>query len=435
MLTPLRLSLMPGVWLTAVQTRKFKSSYWSALLLTPLAEDTAAMTALLPRVLNRGTARLPDHQRLAAALEQLYGAAVSPVTVKLGEVHATGFHGSFLDDPYGLDGTPISRSAAELLGDLLLRPATKNGRLRGDYVALERENLGAELLSQNNDKMRYAARRLNEEMCRGEVFAVDRLGSPDRVSAIRTNRLHRHYHTLLEESRVELYYCGSAEADRVAQFWLEALMGLPRKGDFPLPETLWRHHPKEERRVREIQDVTQAKLAIGWRTNCRLDSGDYPALKVANALLGGAPSSKLFQNVRERRSLCYYAMSALDPHKGLLSIHAGIAPEQAQAAEAAIREQVDALRAGDFTGKELEAAKRYLCNQLRSAMDSHAGLYGFYTDQSQSAVPVSVEEQVEQLCAVTAEQVTAAAGGLEADTVYLLTDARSGGEEAANETA
>ena len=421
MSAPVRRQLMPGVWLTALQTRKFKSSYWSALLLTPLREESAAMTALLPRVLNRGTARCPDQQRLSAALEELYGAVVSPVVAKLGEVQASGFQGSFLDDPYALDGKPISPRAAELLGDLLLRPATRNGRLKAAYVEGERENLLSEIRAQSNDKMRWAAQRLSQEMCRGEAFAVDRLGSEAAVQRIRKPDLDRHYREVLTRSRLELYYCGSAEADRVAQYWVESLMGLPRAGQFELPETEWIAHPAQVRDVVEHQEVTQAKLAMGLRTNIRLDSADYPALLIANAILGGAPSSKLFQKVREEKSLCYYAMSVLDPHKALMSIHAGIAPENAERTREAVLEQLRALQAGDFTAKDLDAAKRHKCNQLRSAMDTHAGLYGFYTDQSQSALPMTVREQIALLEQVQAGDVVRTAQGLELDTVYLLT--------------
>lgn len=429
MSTPVRLQLMPGVWLTALQTRKFKSSYWSALMLTPLRAETAAMNALLPRVLNRGTARCPDQQSLSAALQELYGSVVSPVVAKLGEVQASGFYGSFLDDPYALDGTSISHQAAELLGDLLLRPATRHGRLMERYVEGERENLLSEIRSQSNDKMRYAAQRLSQEMCKGEAYAVDRLGSEEQAASIRKRDLDRHYQRLLGESRWELYYCGSLSPDRIAQYWVESLMGLPRSGRYELPETRWRSHPDQVRQVVQREDVTQAKLAIGLRTNTRLDSGDYPALMVVNALLGGAPTSKLFQKVREEQSLCYYAMSVLDPHKGLMSIHAGVAPEQAERARYAIEEQLHALQAGDFTAAELEAAKRHLCNQTRSALDSHAGLYGFYTDQSQSACPLTPEEQERLLSQVQAGDVFQAAGRLEMDTVYLLTGKE--GEDAA----
>lgn len=174
---PYRTELMPGAFLTAVQTRKFKSSYWSIRLLTPLAEETAALNAVLPRVLRRGTASCPDQEQLAAALDEMYGGAVEPLVGKRGETHCFGFVASFLDDSLVPDETPLLDQAAALLGDLLLRPVTRNGRLRSDYVDGERENLLSEIRGQINDKQSYAQFRMTEARCAEEPYRLSRLGA------------------------------------------------------------------------------------------------------------------------------------------------------------------------------------------------------------------------------------------------------------------
>ena len=67
-----RTELLPGVHLTAVQTKKFKSSVLGMQFLAPLARETAALNALLPAVLRRGTAAHPDMESLSAALDELF---------------------------------------------------------------------------------------------------------------------------------------------------------------------------------------------------------------------------------------------------------------------------------------------------------------------------------------------------------------------------
>ena len=136
---PYRIEIMPGVWLTAIQSRKFKSSYWSLRLLTPLTQETAAMNAVLPRVLRRGTASCPDQEQLAAALDEMYGGAIEPLVSRRGECHVFGFVASFLDDGLVPDETPLLEQAAQLLGELLLQPATRNGHLKSEYVDGERK--------------------------------------------------------------------------------------------------------------------------------------------------------------------------------------------------------------------------------------------------------------------------------------------------------
>lgn len=426
---PVRTELMPGVWLTAIQTRKFKSSFWSVQLLTPLRRETAALTALLPRVLARGTAHCPDQEQLGAALDQLYGGVIEPYVFKRGEIQSAGFLATFLDDALTLDGSPIARPAAELLGDLLLRPATKNGRLRADYVDSERNNLVSDIRSQCNDKRYYALQRLIQEMCREEPYGVDRLGDEVSAKAIRIARLDKHYRNLLATSRIELYYCGSAPADRIRRAWTEALLGLPRWELDELPEPQVLRHPQAVRQVTETMDVTQAKLALGFRTQIPPESGESPALLVFNALYGGSPTSKLFQNVREKKSLCYYASSSLDRNKGLMTVQSGVDGDQAEEAKAEILVQLEAIREGDFRLGELESARRSVLHQLRATLDSQGSLEHFYSAQLPGRQPVSPEELAGLVEEVTAQDVVMAANRVELDTVYLLTDPEHAGRE------
>ena len=127
MRTVTRNQLLPGVFLTAVHTKKFKSSVLSMTLLAPLSAENAAANALIPYLLRRGSEAHPDMQSISAALDQLYGGSIEPMVRKKGEVQCLGFVGSFLDDAYTLDGGGILDEAAELMGELLMRPGTDGG--------------------------------------------------------------------------------------------------------------------------------------------------------------------------------------------------------------------------------------------------------------------------------------------------------------------
>ena len=116
-----RTQLLPGVHLTAVQTQKFKSSVLGMQFLLPLAREQAALQALLPMVLRRGTAEHPDMESLSAVLDELYGGSLEPTVRKKGETQCVGFVGSFLDDAYTLDGSAVLEPSAALLGELVLR--------------------------------------------------------------------------------------------------------------------------------------------------------------------------------------------------------------------------------------------------------------------------------------------------------------------------
>ena len=153
MLPMKEISLAPGVILRTVQTQKFKTSILGVTFLEPLSEKTAALNALLPWVLQRGTQTHPDMESLSAATDDLYGGTISPVLRKKGEVQCVGFLASFLDDAFVPAGTYILEPAAQLLGEMVLSPAGDGVSFLPDYVSSEQENLIDRIRSQVNDKL------------------------------------------------------------------------------------------------------------------------------------------------------------------------------------------------------------------------------------------------------------------------------------------
>ncbi|MBS6215326.1 MAG: insulinase family protein [Clostridiales bacterium] len=416
-----RSELFPGVHLTAVHTEKFKSCVLGASFLVPLDRTTAACNALLPSVLRRGAEAHPDMESLSAALDELYGGSIEPVVRTRGEVQCVGFLGSFLDDAYTLDGSAILEKAAALLGELLLRPCTEQGVFRCDYTDRERQNLIDRIRAQVNDKRSYALLRLKREMCAGEPFGVDRLGDEASARAITPESLWARYQELLHTAPMELYYCGSARPERVADALRAALWQLPTGGArAPLPRPVAKEAPAQPRTVVESLDVTQGKLTMGLRTGCAVWSGDYPALLLANAVFGGTTTSRLFLHVREKLSLCYYASSQLEKLKGVMLVSSGVEFDKVDQAREEILAQLAACQRGEFEDWELEGARRSVVSALHSAMDAQARLEDFWLGQAVAGLTEDPEALARRVENVTREQVAAAFSSLQLDTIYFL---------------
>ncbi len=414
--------LLPGVTLTALRTDKFKSSCMALTLFAPMDAQTVTANALLPSVLRRGTEKYPDTQAISSALDDLCGGTLEARVRQQGEIQCVGFVGSFLDDAFSPDGTPILEPAAQLMGDLLLHPATENGMFRADYVSGEGKNQSDRIRAQINDKRQYSMKRLTQLMCEKEPYGLDKLGFAEQAVNITATQLWDRYQTLLKTAPIVLYYCGSAPVERVEQALKVALADLPERDVIPVtPDLVQVERVKTVRTFEDALDVTQGKLAIGWRTGrVNIHSEDYPALLVLNGIYGGTTTSKLFMNVRERLSLCYFASSMLDKQKGLMLVSSGIEFDKVEEAREEILAQFQACVTGDFTEQELEAARRAVVSSLTSGEDSQ-GLIEFYW-QAQDAAgmnqkPMELAQLVED---VTAEQVIAVAKKLELDTIYFL---------------
>ena len=430
-----RSEIMNGVWLTHLRTDKFKTACISVTLLTQLRRETAAMNALIPLVLRRGTALCGDMEAISRRLDELYGAAVEPVVRRIGEIQCLGFIASAPEDEMLPEGSRVLEGECSLLGQLLLSPKTRGGLLKPEYVDSEREKLVDLIRSRVNDKLSYSLQRCIEEMCCCEDYAVGRLGDEESAEAIRYQKLTKQYRELIRTSPIEIFYCGRADRRRVEGLMRDALATAPRgEIDEDIGTDVRMNALEDKPRVRrEEMAVSQGKLVVGWRLGECMEEPDPAALRVFVSLYGGSAMSKLFVNVREKLSLCYYASAIADIHKGTLFAYAGTEFADAERAADEIVAQLESVARGEISPEELQAAKSDVISALRSSLDSQVDLEGFFL----SAAVDGLELQPEELCAlvedVTAEDVAAIAAGCECDMIYFLTgsgeeDGGGGGE-------
>ena len=411
-----RIQLSDGVYLTYLPARKFKTSLLSAQFVTPLRQETASAWALLPAVLRRGTVRYPDLGALSAQLDRLYGASVDYTVRKKGENQCVGFVASFIDDSFAPGGEKLLEPAAELVGELICDPVTERGRFVSAYFDTEKTNLIDAIRSQINDKRDYVAARLLREMCAGEPYGVSRLGDERTAEKLQMKKLYTQYGELISTARLELIYIGSAQLDRVRQALAAAFSTLPRDGIRDIAAAVPHPARTEVRTVTEEMDVTQGKLGMGFACG----STDHSALLLGNTLFGGSSNSKLFLNVREKMSLCYYASSAYHRQKRLITVSSGIEFADYQRAYDEILRQLEAVQKGQLEDWELGGARSTLLNAYASMGDSQGKLENFYLGQAATGQSESPEDLAAQLREVTAERVFQAMETVTLDTVYFL---------------
>jgi predicted Zn-dependent peptidase len=426
-----RTELLPGVFLNHLHSDKFKTACMSLTLLTQLQRETASMNALIPYVLRRGTTQYGDMEALSRRLDELYGTAIEPVVRRVGEIQCIGFYGSFPEDDYLPQGEKLLPSAIGLMTDLLLAPNTRGGLFLPQYVDSEKEKLLERIRSRVNDKRSYAMTRCIEEMCCYEDFAVSSLGSEDEAESINYKKLTKHYHKLLQTCPVELFYCGKSSKKQVAAAFKEALASMPRgEIDYELGTDIRMNAVEEQPRyVEEEMSVSQGKLVIGFRLGECMDDPDIAAIYVFNSVYGSGSTSKLFMNVREKLSLCYYASSIAYIHKGLLLVSSGIEFDKLDAAKSEIFAQLEAVKNGDITDEEFTAAKRGVASDLRSLMDSQGELEGFYLSQTLDGLDYGPMELAELVEDVTKEDVIEIANSIECDMIYFLRGSENTEEE------
>ncbi|QHN48966.1 insulinase family protein [Geobacillus stearothermophilus] len=403
-----------------ISTDKYKTNTLVWKMKAPLAKETVTLRALLPYVLQSGTADYPSVKALRTYLDELYGATLNVDLTKKGEHHIMTIRIDVANERFLPEQTPLLSKALQLLADLLFRPALDGGRFVTDIVEQEKRALRQRIQAVYDDKMRYANMRLVEEMCKGEPYALSPNGELEDVDAITAERLHRYYERALAEDELDLYVIGDVDEEEVLNTVRQRFL-LPDRAEparTPQAQAKARGEVKE---VIERQDVKQGKLNIGYRTNVTYEDDDYYALQMFNGIFGGFSHSKLFINVREKASLAYYAASRLESHKGILMVMSGIEPANYEKARRIIDEQMQAMKNGDFTDEEMAQTKAVIRNQLLETLDTPRGLVEVLYHNVVSTRKRPIDEWMAGTDQVTREDVVRVADKVELDTVYFLT--------------
>ena len=416
-------TILQGVDLTYIGTDKFKTGYLSACLTAPLSKKTAAYNAVLPSVLRRGTSTYPDMESIAAALDEMYGAEIEPVVRKRGEAQIFGFVSSFADDRFLPGYERIFEHVSTLMAEMLIHPNTFHGRLNEEYVKSEKQNLIDEIRSELNNKQTYAVNRMLENMYKDEPYSVNRLGSESEARKISVATLTKHYHRVLSSSKIEIFYCGSLEYSRVKDALISAFSSLPRGEIEPeiVTEVTDIPNDREIKVIKEtMPNITQGKFAMGVRLGRNYRQLSIAALYVFDAVYGGCLTSKLFTNVRERLSLCYYASSSVDIFKGVMYVRSGIDREKYDIASKEILSQLENMKNGDITDDEIENAKKKLITDLKRVTDYQQASERYFIDRFAAGIFFTPDEMIELIGRVTKDDLVKVAESVKPDTIYFL---------------
>lgn len=422
-----RFTLPGGMNLYVHRTNKFKTFLAQLVFHRALRREDVTATALLPAVLQRGTASFPTRRLLAYRLEELYGSEMSAEVVKKGERLLASFSVELVNDRYLPGEEGLLGRCLEILSEVVNRPVTEGEAFKREYVSQEKEQHEKVIHGLVNDKAAYALERCLQEMCAAEPFGVFKYGTLAELAALGPENLYSFYRRFLAESPVDLHVCGDLDAMAVRTL-AEQMFSFPRDGVPEIPKTLVRNQEGEVRYVREEMDVSQGKLVLGFRTGITYGDDDYFPLLMYNGILGGFPHSKLFLNVREKASLAYYAYSRLEKHKGLMVISSGIETGNYDKALEIINRQVECIAAGEINEEEFANTWQGLRNQLQME-DDHQGLViNRAIDSELAGRGEDTDGLLAGLAAVKPEDVVRVAREVKLDTVYFLAGKGGGAE-------
>ena len=415
-----------GIEIYHIPNEKFKSAGLRIAICDNLSKERAYKNALIPTILYAGSKKYPTINSISKKMQELYGAQLGIDASSSGEVQYGIYDASYTEPSYALEYPELENEIIDTVFEIISNPLTQEYENGTGFVKdiFEREvtNRNNQINSIKNNKDSYAQRRCEEIMCEGEPMAVYMLGNVEDSKHITPTELYNYYkNEYLNESVIKVIYSGQNYPEKLTKKVVDLFGGKKRRNLNPSYLYKGEILEKDIKSVEEKQNVIQGKLFLGYRTNTPPLSEEFYATMLCTAILGEGTQSKMFVNIREKNSLAYYAAAYTIRSKGILYAYCGVDPANKDKAIGLIKEQIEAIKKGDFTDEERLAALKLISHDLISYSDSQSRTTWYYLNQSMLGEMTDPQEYVRRLSLVTANQISAAAARMSLDTIYFLT--------------
>lgn len=409
-----------GINFISIIDKKFKSNYIMIKFITKLDEGTASQNAIIPNLLVTSNSKYKTRTELTTKLSSLYGSNLSTLNHKLADNQVVGIAASCICDAYSLNGEKITSEVTDILLDCIFKPVIEdNGFAKKDFDLRKQELIDA-IDAEINDKRTYAIIRANSSIYKNEPSAITAYGNRKGAEKLNPQMTYNQYKELLKTAQIEIMFVGGEDNKDAINKLKQAFSSLDREF---IPNTFENLSPIKSQvcEVTEEMDVNQCKMVMAFKS----EYNNIYANRLMTTMLGGTAFSKLFTNVREKYSLCYYCAAGFVEGKGVLIVDSGVEYSNIPKAKEEILNQINALATGDFTHDEMKNAVLSIAGDYKSNYDSTSDLASWYFIQSIRGDNYTPEQAIELLEKITREDIIESASALKLDTIYIMKGSES----------
>ncbi len=417
------INIHPGTALNFIKTDKFKMTVINVLITRPLSRQEVTLNSLIPSILKNECDKYDSLMKLNKAILKLCGASFDAQVIKKGEHQILHFYMEILGEGYRPeDRRNLFDEAVRLLGEIILRPKVEMGGFSEKIVDIEVNNLRAKIEGRKNNKAEYAKLRTVEEMCKHEAFGVygdgylEDLNNKDLVTP---RKLMEHYQKILKESQIDFLVIGNEDKEQMISSIQAHFPKREAQPYNPLPFS--QRMPMKINRVEEQEGGGQGNICITLRCDVEPASKDFYSLCIANEILGGSGSSRLFKDVRENQSLCYSIGSFIYRFKSVLFVQSGVDKENFSKVFDAVEGSIKDMQKNEVSFEELEGAKKGMTKYFTAIKDYLNSLGDFYfTQRLLGDSKSTIDDFVNKISLVSTQDIKDIMNKLEFDTVYTL---------------
>lgn len=391
------MELVENVSLQLEKNDKFKDIGISIRFMAPLSKELASLRSLLAIMICDRCEKYPTKKQMNEIQDCLYGTVISAQTVGYGKAQVMEIRTRVIDPQYVKD-KDLLQSVFAYIHEVLFHPLLNEAAFTEAKAVLK-----AKLMRLRDDPAQYVIAQGFKLAGEGTPLAISSLGDLEELEKLTLDDVKRIHNQLLNEDQIDIIVCGAIDEEKLQELIAKQLPFKPRNTCI---ESHYIFHSEQKPRYeKEKRVVNQCNIFMMWQTGIGICDPDYYALRVANAMFGQYPTSLLFREVREKRSLCYNILASLVSFDGAMVVTTGVEAEHIEQAITVIQEQFQRICDGEFDDELLTVSKTMIANSLRASKDSMPSLIAHLYQNQVLNHDISIDERITKIQAVKIEDV------------------------------
>lgn len=410
-----RIRLAENIGFSEIIDSKFKTGVLEIDFITPLSPETSSQNASAICSINMTNSKYPSITEFSSKLNSLYGSNIFSKVNRISDFQINSIGASWLDSKYALEGEDIETETVKILLDCIFSPDIKDNAFNQNVFEIAKKDIQAKIDSEINNKRGYAVRQASKIAFRGEPAENNSYGTSETLKEVTSESAYSALQNLIRNSQIEISYVSAQKNDKIRKILSDVFGKLKRNGNTYKFISFSPIKPSPEE-FTETLDVNQSKMVLVFKTK----KDDKYAMKMLSALYGETPFSKLFANVREKMSLCYYCSSSFSRAKNCIFVDCGVETKNIETARNAIIGQLDEIISGNFSDEDMQNVLLALENSFSGIGDTAGSYINWYKSAVYEGEYLTPEQTLEKYRNVTRERIIECAKSLVLDTVYVM---------------
>lgn len=407
--------LSNGVNLHIINTKKYKDVSLFINFYNNVSKDRICR-ALLTNIIGNKSVKYNSKKAITNKKDMLYGTSFSLNNITKAEAHIFQIHSKILNEKFTLEDT--NNELFDFIYEIIENPIIDE-----DTLNESKEILINKSLRKIDNPTSYSLSRLFEIYGKDNFIQNLTILKKEEIEAISLDDLKSAYNSMITNDSIDIYIAGDVIDENIINKFKTYNIFLNNKKD-KIKNQIDINPNYNDYYLEEEKNITQSCLIMTYKTNVDYNLDEYYALRVANTYLGAVPGSLLFQQVREKNSLCYSINSSVFKEEGLLIIKTLINSDNSEKTITLIKEQINKLKQNDFNFNEVKECLNLYTNIINGVSDDISQTINMLYVSNIDNKEFDLEYDIKKMNEVTKDDIVNVINKLDLKIVYLLKEVK-----------